>query len=226
MHMRKLLLLLVLILVTPSLFAQDDSWRDRGGRRYPDRCDNRRENTFELTPFVGYSWGGTLNKDTGLFNQNADLESSANYGINLGIPIGSNLKLALLVDRQSTSLTTSGGSIFGHNTRLGDIDVTYYQAGLEVPFAFGRGAIPYVVVTAGVANLDPKVPGASAANRFSTSAGLGVKVPINRNAGLRFEGRGLFTSTSNNNSCRNCNYGNYNRDLYQGQANLGIYFKF
>ncbi len=224
--MRKLLLPLVLILVTPSLIAQDDSWRNRGSRHDRDRYDNRRDNAFELTPFVGYSWGGTLNKDTGLFNQNADLESSANYGINLGIPITRDLKLALLVDRQSTRLTTAGGSIFGHNTRLGDIDVTYYQAGLEVPFAFSRGAIPYVVVTAGVANLDPKVAGASAANRFSTSAGLGVKVPINRNSGLRFEGRGLFTSTSNNNSCRNCNYGNYNRDLYQGQANLGIYFKF
>lgn len=218
--MRKTLLVLLLLLITPSLFAQD--WRNRRGDRY----DRNRDNTVELTPFAGYTWGGTLNADTGLFNQDVDLDSSANFGLNLGIPLGNDLKLELLVDRQNTNLTTGSGSIFGHNDRLGDMDVTYYHAGLQIPFAPNRGgAVPFVVFSAGVANLDPRVTGASAANRFSASAGIGVKVPISRNAGFRLEGRGFFTSTSNNDSCRSC-YNYYNRDLYQGQANLGIYFKF
>src|SRR5580765_7889674 len=58
--MRKLFLLLLLVLVTPSLFAQD--WRDRRG----DRSDRYRDNAFELTPFAGYRWGGTLYSNTGL----------------------------------------------------------------------------------------------------------------------------------------------------------------
>ena len=48
----KKLLLLLLVLVTPSLFAQDGSWRDRGAPR--DHYNNNRDNAFELSPFVGY----------------------------------------------------------------------------------------------------------------------------------------------------------------------------
>jgi hypothetical protein len=53
-----------------------------------------------------------------------------------------------------------------------------------------------------------------------------VKVPINRNAGIRFKGRGFFTSLTNSSSCRSCAFDYSNRDLYQGEANLGIYLKF
>src|SRR5258708_1691357 len=98
--MRKLLLLLLLVLVTPSLFAQD--WRDRRG----DRNDRYRDNAFELTPFAGYRWSGTLYSNTGLFNQDVNLESSANFGVSLGIPIGSNLKVELLGDPSNSNLTT------------------------------------------------------------------------------------------------------------------------
>jgi hypothetical protein len=220
--MRKALFLLLLIAVTPSLFAQD--WRDRRGERYAYQ-DNR----LELTPFAGYRWGGTLNANTGLFNQDVDLESSANFGVTLGIPVGNDLKVELLADHQSTNLTTGSGSIFGQNDRLGDISVTYLHAGLEVPFnrtRNPRAPQPYFVISAGVANLDPNVANASSANRFSASAGIGVKVPFSPNAGLRLEGRGFYTSTSNSDSCRSC-YNYYNNNyLYQGEANLGVYFKF
>src|SRR5438876_1084139 len=95
--MRKLVLLVLLVLVTPSLFAQD--WRDRRG----DRSDRYRDNTFELTPFAGYRWGGTLYSNTGLFNQDVDLDSSANFGVSLGIPVGSNLKVELLADHSNSN---------------------------------------------------------------------------------------------------------------------------
>src|SRR5207248_7529409 len=134
-------------------------------------------------------------------NQDVDLESSANFGVSFGIPIANDMKVEFMVDHQNTNLTTSSGSIFGHNNNLGDIDVTYYHAGLQIPFNISRNATPFVVVSAGVANLDPNVAGASAANRFSASAGIGVKVPFNRNAGFRLEGRGFYTSTSNNDRC-------------------------
>ena len=220
--MRKWLLLLVLILVTPGVLAQDGSWRDRGAGRDSGR-NSWYDNSVELTPFVGYTWGGSLNQSTGL-SQNADVESSANFGLNLGIPVGNWVKLDLLVDRQNTNLT-SGGAIFGHNTNIGDFDVTYYQAGVEVPFSFSRSAIPYMLFSAGVANLDPKIAGTASANRFSGSIGFGVKVPLSRNAGLRFEGRGFFTDTGRG-SCHGCYYYGDNNELSQGQANVGVYFRF
>jgi hypothetical protein len=227
--MRKVCLVLMLCLLAPSLFAQSwrdgdrDRDRDRYGRRY--RYDNR----FELTPFVGYRWGGTLFADsTNLFTHDVQAETAADFGLNFGIPIGySNMKLELMVNRQNTFLTTGSG-IFEPNNRLANFDVTYYHAGLMIPFSESRNATPFFIVSAGIGNLDPQVAGASASNRFSASAGVGVKVPVSNNMGIRIDGRGYFTSLNSNNN-NNCGFrcsSNTGHDFYQGEVNLGFVFSF
>lgn len=222
--MRKACLLAVLILVAaPSLFAQ---YRRPPRDPYYDR--HYYDNHFELTPFVGYTWGGTIFSDnTAIFNQDVSASSSGNYGLNFGIPIGySSMKIALMVDRQDTNLTTGSGGLFEPDNRIANFHVTYYQGGLEIPFSQSRAATPYVVVSAGVATLSPDIRGVSSSTRFSGSAGAGVKVPINPNFGIRLEGRGFFTSTGSNNdfNCIRCtdNGGGF----YQGQVNLGFVVSF
>lgn len=219
--MRKVVLLLALLAVPTSLFAQPY----RGRRPYDRYADNR----FELTPFVGYTWGGTIYSDvTTVFGpQDVQAASSANVGLNFGIPIGySSMKVALMVNHQSTNLTTGGGGIFEPDNRVANMGVTYYQAGLEIPFSQSRTATPYVVVAAGVANLAPDINGVASSNRFSASAGVGVKVPINYQFGVRLEGRGYFTSLgSGSDNCYHC-YGSTYRDFTQGQVNLGFVFSF
>ena len=209
-----------LLLSASSLFAQD--WR---GRRYERYRDDR----VDLTPFLGYRYGGTLYADqSNLFSRNVDVKSSMNFGLNLGIPVSSSgLKIELLVDRQNTNFTDSGG-LFSPNANLGDFSVTYYQAGVLIPFAASRAATPYVAVTGGVANLDPQFSGASSSNRFAASAAIGVKVPLQRNLAIRVEERGFYTSMSNyDNRCRACYYNyDYNHDLVQGETNVGLDFKF
>jgi hypothetical protein len=218
--MRKACLLVVLLIVPATLLAQPY------GRRRP--YDRYYDNRFELTPFVGYTWGGTIYSDvTTIFNQNVQSASSGNFGLNFGIPVGySSMKVDLMVNRQDTNLTTSGGGLFEPDNRVANFNVTYYHAGLEIPFSQSRQATPYVIVSAGVANLDPNISGVSPSNRFSASAGLGVKVPINYQFGVRLEGRGYFTSLgSGNNNCYHC-FDNTSRDFTQGQVNLGFVFSF
>jgi hypothetical protein len=83
-----------------------------------------------------------------------------------------------------------------------------------------------------VANLKPDIRGVSADNRFSASAGVGVKIPINPNFGIRLEGRGYFTSLDNNTGDNGrCDYYRcyndyYGHDLYQGEANVGFVISF
>ena len=230
--MRKLILILALTAIPASLFAQDDSWRDRGGDRDHDRDRydrryDRYDNSVELTPFIGYRSGGTIyasNND--IFRRDLDLASSINYGASVGIPLGSPLKLELMVDHQSTHLTTGDNYLFSPGTNFGDFDITYYHAGLQIPFARSRNAEPFVVVSAGIANLDPRVAGATSDNRFSASAGVGVRLPINRNVGLRIEGRGFYTSvTSQEDRCTVCEAVR-SRELYQGEVNVGMSFRF
>jgi len=84
--MRKLTLILVFLLIPAALFAQDESWRNRG-TRYDRRSQHR--DMFELTPFIGYRYGGTLYADqSSLFNRNVAVASAMNYGGQFGIPVG------------------------------------------------------------------------------------------------------------------------------------------
>jgi len=223
--MRKAVLALLLLLAALPVLAQDDDWR----RRRPDYDDRRwspRESAFELTPFIGYRWGGTIFADqTFIFGQDVDVEPSANFGVNFGIPLGdSGFKLELMANRQSSELATDGG-LFEPEDEVADIDVTYLHAGLQIPFARSRNATPYVIVSAGLANLDPDLTGVDAEQRFSASAGLGVKVPMSRALSFRFEGRGYYTALEEDSDCSFCDYF-YNQDFYQGEVNAGLVFSF
>jgi outer membrane protein with beta-barrel domain len=223
--MRRVMLFLLLATAPAVLFAQSDIDRDRDDwrrRRYTVSDDR-----IELTPFGGYRWGGTIWADrSNLFGEDVDVASNGDYGVNLGIPVGiSHMKLELMVNRQDTALQIAGG-LFTPNDRLADMHITYYHAGLQIPLGDTYSSSPFIVLSAGIANLRPDIRGVAADNRFSASAGLGVKVPLNRNMGLRVEGRGYFTSLGENNDrCNRCT-SDYGRDLYQGEANVGLVINF
>ena len=228
--MRKFVFLLILTLIPTTLFAQsrgDDDWRDRRDRR--DYRDAPSPDAFELTPFIGYRWGGTIfSSETDLFNRDVDVASSANFGASFGIPLGSSgMKLELLADRQSSELETDSG-LFDPTGGVADIDITYLHAGLQFPFASSRNARPYAVVSAGIANVDPQVFGTSAENRFSASAGIGVKIPMSRALSAKIEGRGFYTALEDNSNRDDCSFCDAfeDRNFYQGEVNFGLVFSF
>ncbi len=224
--MRKALLVF-LLLTSATVAAQgrdDDDWRRRRGE---DRYDDTpRRSAFELTPFIGYRWGGTIFADqTFLFGQDVDVAPSANLGVNFALPLGdTGMKLELMANRQSSELETDSG-LFEPDNEVADIDVTYLHAGLQIPFAQSRNATPYFVVSGGLANLDPQISGVSAENRFSASAGVGVKVPMSNILSIRLEGRGYYTALEEDDDCTICDYF-YNEDFYQGEVNLGLVISF
>jgi hypothetical protein len=141
--LRKAAVLLLLLTVATTALAQDrdDDWRRRRARDYRSR------DTFELTPFIGYRWGGTIFADqTFLFGEDVNVAPSANFGANFALPLGdSGLKLELMANRQASELETDSG-LFEPNDEVADIDVTYLHAGLQIPFARSRNATPYAIV--------------------------------------------------------------------------------
>ena len=220
--MRKSLLIILLLSLSTTAFAQsDEEWRRRRGY-----SDTPRANAFELTPFIGYRWGGTIFANQSfLFGEDVHVAPSANLGLGFALPLGdSGLKLELMANRQSSELETDGG-LFEPDNELAEIDVTYLHAGLQIPFARSRNATPYFIVSGGLAHLDPQVSGVSAENRFSASAGLGVKVPMSRMLSLRLEGRGYYTALQEADECVICDYF-YNDDFLQGEVNLGLSISF
>ena len=223
--MRKAVLVTLLLLTALPTLAQDDDWRRRRPS-YDDRRYSPRDSAFELTPFIGYRWGGTIFADqTFIFGEDVDVAPSANFGVNFAIPLGdSGMKLELMANRQSSELETGSG-LFEPDDEVADIDVTYLHGGLQIPFARSRNATPYVIVSAGLANLDPQILGVDAEQRFSASAGIGVKVPMSRVLSFRFEGRGYYTALEEEDECTICDYF-YNEDFYQGEVNAGLVFSF
>ncbi len=222
--MRKLAFLLFLLLLPTTVFAQRDrdrDWRDRRAYRDTPSAD-----AFELTPTIGYRWGGTIFADQAfVFGEDVEVAPSASLGLSFGIPLGdSGMKLELMANRQSSELETESG-LFEPEDRVADIDVTYLHAGLQIPFARSRNIVPYAVVSAGIANLDPDLVGVTSESRFSASAGVGVKVPMSRALAIRIEGRGYYVTLEDEDDCRICDY-SYNQDFYQGEVNFGLVFSF
>src|SRR5256885_6449641 len=180
--MRKLFVVLVLFLIPISLSAQD--WRNRRAPRDRYNSGYGLDNKFELTPFVGYTWGGTIYADqTSVFSRDVDAASSGNIGVDFAVPLRQGFKLELMAAHQNTDLQTGTG-IFSPNNKVASMDINYYQAGLQIPFSTGHNVYPFVIVTAGVANLSPNISGVSSSTRFAMSAGGGVKVAIKPNVRL------------------------------------------
>lgn len=181
---------------------------------------------IELTPMVGYRWGGTIAADrSDLFGQDVQVANSASYGIALDVPLTYDLQFELMANHQSSSFETED-SLFDGSNRIADVDLTYYQAGLLWQLG-GPDIKPYVTLSAGVANIDPDVPGARDANKFSGTLGGGVKMFFADNIAFRLEGRGYWTNidSGNNNDCFRCDY-NPDKDFYQGEASVGLSFRF
>ena len=224
--MRKYALLAVLLLTVPTtLFAQDrgrdDDWRRR--RAYDD---SPRRDAFELTPFIGYRWGGTVfSSDAFGFGDELQVAASPNFGGDLAIPLGgSGLKLTLMASHQASELQTERG-LFEPGSELGDFDVTYFHGGLQIPFGSSRNAVPYGLFSAGIARLDPQLRGSTAETRFSASGGVGVKLPMSRNAAIRLEGRGYYTSLEQASDCGFCDFF-VDENFYQAEVNVGFTFSF
>lgn len=226
--MRQLILVLCL-LSSSTLRAQspidrnrDEDWRERRAPAYHTRA-----NMFEVTPFGGYRYGGTLFADrSSLFDFDTDIASDGNLGLNFGIPIGDTpMKLELMVNQQRTHLR-AGSGLFEPDDNIAGIDITYYHAGLQIPFGDPRSVNPFLIISGGAANLRPDLRGISAENRFSASAGLGIKVPVSRNIGFRVEARGYFTDLGGDDyaDCYYCD--DWGRDLYQGETNFGLVISF
>ncbi|HYR29131.1 MAG TPA: outer membrane beta-barrel protein [Thermoanaerobaculia bacterium] len=221
--MRKVALLAVLLLTTTTVLAQD---RDEDWRRRRAYDDTPRRDAVELSVFAGYRWGGTVFADNSfVFDEDLQVESSPSFGADLAIPIGtSGLKLTLMGSHQSSELGFEGG-LFEPDQGVADFDVTYFHAGVQIPFAVSRNAVPYALVSAGIANLDPQVSGLSDETRFSASAGVGVKVPLGRALSLRLEGRGFYTALEDNTDCSFCDYF-IDQNFYQGEVNAGVSISF
>ena len=203
----KRILVVLLLLVAPSVLAQPVG--------------------LEITPVYGFRTGGTIDEDTtDVFLDDAEVDDSGFYGVIVDVDLSRYLQLELLFNHQQSELDYEG-DLFEPGSDIGDIDVTYWQAGLIWRHP-ATDVQPFFGMTLGGTTLKPDLPGLDSENKFGGSMGGGVKVFLNRNIGLRLEGRGYWTylGDSDNNDCCYDYYYDYGESFTQFEGSLGLIIAF
>ena len=183
---------------------------------------------LQLTPFVGYRFGGTFkDKDT---DEEYDLNDNSSVGLIINFPSRGNTEWEIYYSEQSTEVKT--GSLFQGATLL-DMDVQYLQLGGTYLFDRSKQAQPYFVATAGIARMDPSGADTSADTFFSFAVGGGWKYFPDSRIGIRLDGRFIGTLIDSNSSifCQSgqggsCVINTSGSILYQFEMQAGVIFRF
>jgi hypothetical protein len=177
----------------------------------------------ELTPFVGYRFGGQF--DTVTSAARAEAQPAADYGLVFDRELGGEGGwFEAYWSRQTTEIVPRGidaGEPF-------DVTVDYlhvggmYQPGTEQ-------LRPFVLATVGLTLMDPEPSGFNKVVGFSVAVGGGVKVMFSERVGLRAEGR--FVATLGGGSVAvacgpGCSVSLSTTGIWQTEINLGLVISF
>jgi len=147
--------------------------------------------SFELTPFAGWRFGGGFaDLQTGA---DLDLDDGLSYGLILGIPWNAQhrSRLELIWSWQDTTIDTTSTGDPGF-----DLDVHYLHVSGMVPFATSNERLDVLLsIGAGATFMLPGIDGAGSEVRFSASAAVGLLYHVSDRVGIRLEARGWLTIT-------------------------------
>ncbi len=188
------------------------------------------QSRFELTPFLGYRFGGKFEQTT--TGADLELDESRSVGLIFNARIDAERQWEIFYSRQQTELDAPGLFV---NEPVFDIDVDYLHFGGTYVFAPGSDFWrPYIVGTIGASHLEPKPSGLDSETFLSLSFGAGINLLPHKRVGLRLEAR-LFATLVDSDSeifCRtgaDTNFCAVNVDgdwLFQWQAMAGVAFRF
>ena len=189
--------------------------------------------TIEITPLVGYRFGGSLQGAPGSgpgseSSVELEVDDAAAFGVQVGYRVGEG-EIELLYARQDTELQTAalfaGAPVFELALETWQIGGTYLFGDDDAR------ARPFVAVGLGLTRLLPEPSGLSDETRFSASFGAGVKLWLGRHFGIRLEGRGFFTVLDSDSrrvcdSDSGCLIRITGSELSQAEARAGLILRF
>ncbi len=161
------MLLMVCALCAPALAAQE---------------------TFTLTPFVGWVFGGTVETRDGRLR----IREAADYGVNLDLPYRGSRSTRLRLSFTTYDTTVEEKADLGDTSRaLFDMRVDHYQLGGTKVISEGR-LQTYGLGTFGVTHFSPRDANYSRETRLSMHFGLGMQTMLGKHLGLNLQGRLLL----------------------------------
>jgi outer membrane protein with beta-barrel domain len=192
-----------------------------------------RGQTVEITPVVGYRFGGSFTAGTSTGPQGNfgiyEVEDAASFGVHLGFRVSRDGEIEALYSRQNTRLST-GGLFTG--TPVFDLALESWNAGGNYLFKEEDARVrPYIGMGLGFTRLLPGPAGLSDETRFSASFAAGAKLWLGRHVGLRFEARGFFTFLGGSretfcHTAQGCQINAEGDAISQGDARAGLVLRF
>ena len=149
---------------------------------------------FEVTPYVGYRFGGTFEDEQ--LASTAELADDASAGLIMNLRESGNTQWELVYARQSTTADVSDFSFASPSV---DLELQSLQIGGTY---LGDGALarPYLAATLGGTYISPDVGGLRSDTFWSFSIGTGLQILPSERLGLRVEARAWGTLISSGSS--------------------------
>jgi len=148
---------------------------------------------IELTPTVGYRFGGTVASETGTFSADPNLA----WGATLGFRVKRDGLVEFVYSRQSTGIQFDPDT--AGKVSVGDGSIEYFQVGGALEFGQNEKTMPYFALTVGGTRFASKSANYGDDWRFSWGAALGFKTYLSQHVGLRAQAR-LWMSTLSSDS--------------------------
>jgi len=145
---------------------------------------------IEITPTIGYRFGGTINNDGGRFSASDNLA----WGATVGYRVKPDGLVELVYSRQPTTIRFNPDT--SANFVVGDAAIEYLQLGGALEFGHNPNTKPFFALTLGGTHYSPQNPDLVGEWVFSWGAALGLKTYLNQHIGLRAQAR-LWMSTLN-----------------------------
>ena len=149
------------------------------------------QSAAEVTPFVGYRFGGTFENEEETARY--ELEDSASFGLLVNFSHDTNTQWEILYSQQASAEAIYEGD--PGPDPLVDIDIHVLQIGGTYLFE-GERAIPYLAATLGGTHIRTNSTGSSDDTFFSGSIGIGMKFLPTSRVGIRVEARAYGTLVS------------------------------
>jgi opacity protein-like surface antigen len=196
---------------------------------------------FEVTPFGGTRFGGQIQFNppatytNGTTSETVDyigIKSSIDYGLYADYSIWPSFQAEFMWNRQPTEFRAHNADT-GGLSNIGSANLDMYQFGALWEFRSDEAKLrPFAVFGLGFTHFGDNNILQGMSNRFSYSIGGGVKYNLASHVGLRLDVRYSPTHTTQQNGyAYDYYYGGsvpvtYTNKANQGQANIGVIFKF
>ena len=142
---------------------------------------------IEITPFVGYQFGGEL-EEIGDEPITRKLDQSPTWGLMLDVDITSLDQVEIYYSSQGTDLNRGVEPAVG-------VTIDHFQIGAIHQYAPSRPINPYIGISLGASKF---VIEGDSDTRFSGSLSGGVKMVVSDHLGFRFDARVFGISTGSN----------------------------